>query len=362
MGAGSRIRSYQYLPYLAAQNMNVTIAPLLDDEYLRGLYAGRGGRLRAGLRAYAGRLRALAGCRKFDLIWVEDEILPFAPAVVEGLLARLGVPYVVDYDDAVFHSYEHHRQPAVRALLGRKIDAVMRHARLVTVGNEYLAERAWRAGANAVAVLPTVVDLARYDAAPSSADGGFTIGWIGSPVTGKYLAMLTDALQTVCRRVPGARVILVGCRPESANFGPDVPVTVLPWSEASEADALRGFDVGIMPLPDSPWERGKCGYKLIQYMACGKPVVASPVGVNAQIVVPGENGFHATRTSEWINALTRLAADADLRPRLGAAGRARVEREYCLAVTAPRLAALLRAAAATGSKRVAPFLQTPAKT
>ncbi len=146
MGAGSRIRSYQYLPYLAADGIRVTVAPLLDDEYLRGLYvglyAGRGGRIWAGLRAYAGRLRVLAGCRKFDLVWVEDEILPFAPALVERLFARVGVPYLVDYDDAVFHGYENHRQPLVRALLARKIDAVMRRARLVTVGNDYLAERA----------------------------------------------------------------------------------------------------------------------------------------------------------------------------------------------------------------------------
>ncbi len=202
------------------------------------------------------------------------------------------------------------------------------------------------------------MDPARYDAAPVSARGDeFTIGWIGSPVTGKYLSVVREALQIVCRRVPGARVTLVGCRPESANFGPDVPVTVLPWSEAGEADLIRAFDVGIMPLPDTPWERGKCGYKLLQYMACARPVVASPVGVNAQIVTPGENGFHAANTNDWVNALTRLASDAGLRARLGAAGRARVEREYCLAVTAPRLAALLREAAASATNRSAHFLR-----
>jgi glycosyltransferase involved in cell wall biosynthesis len=125
----------------------------------------------------------------------------------------------------------------------------------------------------------------------------------------------------------------------------DLPAEVRPWAEADEVRDIGEFDVGIMPLPDAPWERGKCGYKLIQYMACAKPVVASPVGVNHQLVASGVNGYLATTAGEWQQALAHLRADRALGQRLGEAGRAQIVDRYCLQVTAPRLAALLRRAA-----------------
>jgi len=208
---------------------------------------------------------------------------------------------------------------------------------MVTVGNDYLAERARRAGATRVEQLPTTVDLDRYQTAPESENTSYTIGWIGSPTTVGYLNLVQPALAEVSRN-DGAQLVVVGGHRELALSG--VPTVALPWSEESEVSDIQRFDVGIMPLRDSPWERGKCGYKLIQYMACGRPVVASPVGVNAQIVDHGVNGFLASTTDEWISALDRLR-DAPLRQRMGRAGRTKVERAYALQVTAPRLASLL---------------------
>ena len=121
--------------------------------------------------------------------------------------------------------------------------------------------------------------------------------------------------------------------------------TIRDWDEATETGEIGKFDVGIMPLPDNPWERGKCGFKLIQYMACGKPVVASPVGVNREIVVDGVNGFLASSHDEWVRALERLKSDPELRRTMGANGRRMVEEKYCLQVTAPRLHRLLLEAA-----------------
>ena len=121
--------------------------------------------------------------------------------------------------------------------------------------------------------------------------------------------------------------------------------TIRDWDEATETAGIGNFDVGIMPLPDNPWERGKCGFKLIQYMACGKPVVASPVGVNREIVVEGVNGFLASTQKEWVDALLRLKEDPDLRRTMGEKGRRMVEEEYCLQVTAPRLHRILLNAA-----------------
>jgi glycosyltransferase involved in cell wall biosynthesis len=136
-----------------------------------------------------------------------------------------------------------------------------------------------------------------------------------------------------------AKVVAIGSG--DLNWG-DVPVEVLAWSQATEVAALQKFDVGIMPLPDSPFERGKCGLKLLQYMACARPVVASPVGVNAEIVTNGINGFTASRHEDWVAALRALQDDGAKRANMGEAGRALVEAHYCLAVTAPRLAQLLR--------------------
>jgi hypothetical protein len=119
---------------------------------------------------------------------------------------------------------------------------------------------------------------------------------------------------------------------------------IQPWSEATEVDSIHSFDVGIMPLPDEPFERGKCGYKLIQYMGCGIPVIASPVGVNLQIVDPGQNGFIASSHEEWVHAFEVLESDRELRLRMGKAGRQKVEQEYSLKVAAPKLLEILRLA------------------
>ncbi|AWK90201.1 glycosyltransferase family 4 protein [Azospirillum thermophilum] len=343
MGPSSRIRHYQFLPALAEAGLSVSVAPLLPDSYLEALYAGKP---RSPLRiaaAYADRLRHMAGLCRFDLLWIEKELLPWLPYGIESWFLRNAPPYIVDFDDAWFHHYDRSRWPLVRHLLGRKLDRVMRRAALVTAGNAYLADRAAAAGARAVEILPTVVDLDRYPLPPPApADGPAVVGWIGSPMTDHYLSLIAGPLRRL-EAETGARLSLVGANPK-VLYGPSTDHH--PWSEDSEAGHIAAFDIGIMPLDDTPWEQGKCGYKLIQYMACGKPVIASPVGVNRDIVEHGVNGFLAETPDEWLEALRRLARDPGLRSRMGAAGRAKVEAQYSLAVTAPRLVGLLRAAAA----------------
>jgi glycosyltransferase involved in cell wall biosynthesis len=160
-------------------------------------------------------------------------------------------------------------------------------------------------------------------------------------MTSKYLRLVRNALAEVCAGSRG-ELVIVG---DSAIDLDGVPCRHVPWSEESEVGSIQAFDVGIMPLLDEPWERGKCGYKLIQYMACGKPVIASPVGANRSIVKHGVTGFLASSEKEWTEALIRLRDDVSLRTRTGAAGRADVERRYCTSVTAPRLADVLFRAA-----------------
>jgi len=337
-GASSRYRSFQYLPSLDAAGLCCTVNPLFDDFYLTHKY--RRGRARIGdvLRAFVRRLWSVLTVPRFSVVVVEYELLPWCPAVLERWLAWRGCRIVVDYDDALFHQYDLHPYRVVRGLLGRKIATVMRLAHTVVAGNAYLADYARRAGAARVELIPTVIDLARYPVmGAAGASGVFTIGWIGSPSTARYLRGIAPALAKLCRD-GRARVRLVGSGPVDL---PGVSLEVVAWREETEVDEIRRFDVGIMPLPDEPWARGKCGFKLIQYMACGLPVVASPVGVNAEMVESGTNGFVATTVSDWVHALNKLAADPALRDRMGLAGRAKVERNYCLQVTAPRLFELL---------------------
>jgi glycosyltransferase involved in cell wall biosynthesis len=341
-GASSRYRFYQYIPALEEAGFNVTVAPLFDDAYLADQYRGRGRRLLHYARALRSRVAAIQELGRFDLAVIEKELIPYSPALAESRLLR--GRYVVDYDDAIFHQYDDHPNPLVRRLLADKIAKVMRHARLVIAGNAYLGGYARRAGAPRVELLPTVVDLERFGAPRARRRGGrpFTIGWIGSPHTARYLEPLAPALARVCAGGRG-RVVLIGAGELRLA---DVPVEVLPWSEATEVRDIRGFDVGIMPLKDTPWERGKCGFKLIQYMGCGLPVVASPVGVNTEIV-DVSSGILATSEEDWVHALEALRDDPELRNRLGAVGRAKVEAHYCLRVAAPRMVSLLRSSLTT---------------
>lgn len=337
LGPSSRIRFYQYIPYLTSCGVELQVFPLLDDDYIRGLYAGKRPSIFPVAQAYVSRLARLMNGRSFDLLWIEKELFPWLPPWAEKLFAGRGIPYVVDYDDAVFHRYDMHANPVVRGLLGKSIDAVMRHATIVVVGNDYLAERACRAGASRIEYLPSVVDINRYTAKQSMGEQ-FRIGWIGSPITAPNLGLIRDVLEQASKQLD-VRLVLVGLGDQDPL--PGLEKEILLWSENSEVASIQSFDVGIMPLIDGPFERGKCGYKLIQYMACGLPVIASPVGVNTHIIEQGKTGFLASSKADWAQALTMLSRKPDMRNAMGKAGRMKIEQEYSLQMAAPRFLEIL---------------------
>lgn len=332
----------QYVPLLRARGFDVTVQPLVDDAALVRRYRRGGYGIGSLAAAYARRSAALVRSNRFDLAWVEKEALPWLPAALERGMLR--VPYVLDYDDAVFHGYDMHPSAVVRRMLGRRTDALMRGAAMVTAGNAYLAERAVAAGAGRVERVPTVVDLDRYPERPAPAPEPSLqrIAWIGSPSTARYLQALAGPLRELsrqrrfCLRVIGAGAFTL----------PGVDVEALAWDEAQEARLLQECSIGVMPLEDGPWERGKCGYKLVQYMACGLPVVASPVGANVDIVGGSGAGFLARDASDWQSLLGRLLDDAGLRARLGGNGRRQVEKVYSMQAQVDRLAGLLHGVAA----------------
>jgi glycosyltransferase involved in cell wall biosynthesis len=340
LGASSRLRFYQFLPWLQAADISVTVAPFLGDEVLLGRYKRGGYTAFDLLSAYRERASQLFRRGRFDLLWIEKEALPWWPAWLELAMLR-SLPFVLDYDDAVFHNYDLHRNPLVRGLLGDRLDKLMKSSGLVVAGNDYLAARALSAGATRVVKIPTVVDVGRYNPSrqPLSQGGAPPrLVWIGSPTTAEYLQLIAVALQELARRQNFILRLIGAGRVDL----PGVQVEAMEWSDETEADLLAECDVGIMPLKATPWELGKCGYKLIQYMAAGLPCVASAVGANAEIIKHDESGYLVERQDGWLPALEVLLSRPELRERMGKVGRTVVESSYSAQQRGPELALLLR--------------------
>ena len=338
LGASSRLRSYQYLPYLSQKGFQVDISALFDNHYLEGFFSARKRNPFEIIRYYLKRGQWISKIQSYDMIWIEYELFPWLPATIENLIIRKHIPLIVDYDDAVFHRFDLSSNRLVRKLLGQKFDHIMRSASAVIVGNQYIADRATSAGASSVVKIPTVVDLSKYRYTAKQKSTVFTIGWIGTPHTAQYLRMIEPALKRIAAKY---RIQFIGVG--TGNLKIDgVPTESLKWSKINEAKTLSSFDVGIMPLRDEPFERGKCGYKLIQYMACGLPVVASPVGANTEIVEHGRNGFLSSFKDQWIKAIEYLIRNPDKAQKMGKEGRRKVENSYCTQITAPKLFEVFR--------------------
>lgn len=323
MAASSRLRVYQFIPFWETNIEQVEVAPLLNQQYLQEFYARKRISKLNVLRCYLKRFFILLRAYRYDLIWVEKELFPYLPPFLEWLLSRTK-GYVVDYDDAIFHNYDCNRSALIRRFLPRKIDQVMRFSDLVWAGNPYLMDRAHAAGAKRVLFLPTVIDPTRYRRKTHSPSPVTCIGWIGSPTTQKYLTRLLPVFEALHRQFPIRLLIVNG----SESFPFSGELEIIPWTEEGEVDAILKMDIGIMPLPDSPWERGKCSYKLIQYMACGLPVVASPIGFNTTVVTHGENGYLASTPEAWQEHLTDLILHPEKRKTMGQQGYLRVQENY----------------------------------
>ncbi|MBO0699041.1 MAG: glycosyltransferase family 4 protein [Zavarzinella sp.] len=235
-----------------------------------------------------------------------------------------------DVDDAVWlrDSYSAKGFES-RKRLGR-FRAVVQAAEAVIAGNAYLAEHATAAGARAAWVIPTCVEVHRYALARHDRDGADLV-WVGSSSTLRGLEAVAPLLNTIGARVPGVRLKLICDR---FMHLPSLPVIETPWSEATEAAEIAAADIGISWVPEDAWSRGKCGLKVLQYMAAGLPVVTNPVGVHAEMVLHGQTGFLASGEGDWVEAIRTLAGDPALRREMGAAGRKRVEERYSVEVGA----------------------------
>ena len=341
--ASTRQRVLQYCPALRDAGIEVHHFPLLSDDYVREIATGEKSSRLAIAAAYGRRIRQLLAAQSFDVLWIYAELFPYLPATFEKLASVRGKPIVYDFDDAFFQPYDDHPRTVVRRMLSGKLKPLLGRAAACCCGNQYLRDYARPLCANSI-VVPTVVDTDKYRPAVDARTHPLTIGWIGSPSTWVNVRPLLPVLEQAAKE-HDARIRVVGAGVAGRNDRSPY-VDFVDWNEDREVADVQAMDVGIMPLLDLPFQRGKSGYKIVQYMACGLPVVASPVGVNSTILRDGETGFLASTSHEWAGALDRLLRDGSLRERLGQAGRARAVESYSLASQTPRLIEVFRSAAA----------------
>jgi glycosyltransferase involved in cell wall biosynthesis len=331
LAASTRYRLSQYVFGLASMGIDLQIRHLLGDDYLRGRFSGGALPLTAIVQAGLARLVDLSRVEKYDVAMLHCELFPLVPGWMERALIRK--PYIYDFDDAFYLKYRSGWMGAAGPVLGRKFDIVMEGAAAVTAGNQVLADYA-RMYNPVTKYFPTVVDTTRYVPQHSKRGGQvFTVGWIGSPSTAPYLDEIVAPLSVIGQEGP-VRFIVIGGK---APVVPNVTVVELDWDENTELDLINSFDVGLMPLSDDGWARGKCAFKLIQYMACAVPVIASPVGANVE-VVNGVCGLMASTHQEWTDALRTLRDQPSWRTDMGEAGRDRVVQHYSLDKNLPLLA------------------------
>lgn len=337
-----RYRFEQYLEPLAREGIEIVARPLIDDRAYTLLHArGHVARKTAAvMRGLVRRLEDVARARDYDLAFVHREAFPLGPAFVERLLASLGVPYVFDFDDAIYLPNVSESNRFVGPLkAASKTRRIVERAALVIAGNEHLA--AWARRSNErVRVIPTTIDTDGYRPRPRPAPPRVRVGWTGSPTTTHYLRTLGGVLASL-QRSHGIRLRVIG----DPRFSlPDAEVEALAWRRETEVEDLGELDIGVMPLTDDEWSRAKCGAKALQYMGLGIPTVMSPVGVNREIA-DGGAALLAASEDEWHAALVRLIEDPGLRDEVGRRGRARVVERYSVQANMPHYVSALHAAA-----------------
>lgn len=333
LAASHRVRLAQYQEGLLAFGINLQIQSLLDDAYIESKFHGKSFPVGNIITSGVDRLKVVSNEKKYDALILYGELFPLMPYWIEHKF--LSLPYIYDFDDAFYLRYRQGYAGLLKPLLGNKFDDLISGAASVTAGSKYLATYADKLNANTF-FFPSVVDTSRYLKVNKPANDLFTVGWIGSPTTAIYLKQLIHPLEVLGSKQPLRLVVVGGHAPKIKN----VEVVEIPWDTSNEVELINTFDVGVMPLVDDDWARGKCAYKLIQYMACGLPVVASAVGANFEVVT-STCGYLAKNDYDWVEALSQLRDDVSLRLKMGVAGRERVEKQYSLSKNVPLLAELI---------------------
>lgn len=337
---GQRYRIEQWQPYLAQNGMTIEFRPSVDSDTMKLLYqpgrvAAKAARLAA---SFIHRMVDVSNCSRYDAILIHRTACLIGPALLERVVSLLRKPIIFDFDDAIYLLDTSEANRRIGFLkCPAKTGAICRISSCVIVGNSYLAKYASQYN-NRVTVIPSSIDLESYRPVNKKGsrqwNGRIVVGWMGSSTSQKYL----EDLHPVLRQLTSQHDIELRIVSDRKPILPGIPFVWRVWSAATEVDELSRFDIGIMPMLDSPWSRGKCGMKALQYMGMAIPAVCDAVGANCEIIRHGQNGFLASGAEEWLFYLEQLIHDAFLRERLGMAGRRTVEEHYSASQCASRFA------------------------
>ncbi len=309
--ASSRYRALNYFPYFKEQGWRPAHLP--DN------------------RKMVGRIKILMECRKADAVVLVRRTLSWWLLKAIRLLSK---QLIFDFDDAIFQKSD----GSPSQTRARRFSTILKHADQVWTGNSYLANIA-RQHNPMVTVLPTSIAASKYTVAVTKEQHYLDLVWIGSSSTRKHLESIFSALEQSAQQIPNLRLKII------ADFSlpsSQIDVIEIPWSPESEVSELLSAHIGIAPLPDNEFTRGKCGLKVLQYMACGLPVISSPTGVNKELVLHGISGLLAQTPEEWIDAINDLATLPDLRESMGQAGKELFNNSFTLETTFQKMTATLK--------------------
>jgi glycosyltransferase involved in cell wall biosynthesis len=316
---GQRFRFEQWAPLLEKEGIFCDFVSF-EDKLLHATLHQPGRtqqKMRLILRALTRRLRLLKKLKDYDVVLVHREAALVGPPIIERAIARRGVPMIYDFDDAIFLPATSEANKYMGWLkFHAKTSEIISLCQHVMAGNEYLADFARQSNRH-VTIVPTTIDTDKYTIEKRATNDPPIIGWSGSFSTVQYLETLRPALEKLATQ-EAYQLRVIGTPKYDFSAA---PAQVMAWKSASEVSDLRPMDIGVMPLPDDQWTRGKCGLKGLQYMALGIATVMSPVGVNSDIIRDGQNGFLAATEDEWLHKLGALLRDDDLRRHMGQAGR-----------------------------------------
>jgi glycosyltransferase involved in cell wall biosynthesis len=329
-----RFRFEQYLAALTQQGYRYQIQSFLNQNNWR-LFFKSGNSLKKAQVLCAGigkRIIILFTSPMYDFVFIHREVTPIGPPIFEWILAKiLRRKIIYDFDDAIWLTDRPNESWVLKLAKWRsKVASICRWSYKVSCGNDFLRGYASQFNVNAI-YNPTTIDTESVHnpvlySSPRSGPGKLRIGWTGSHSTLKYLKEIESVLADILREHPNVEFLVIADK--SPNLSSNVPFKFVPWRNDTEIEDLLQFDIGIMPLPDDEWAKGKCGFKALQYMALAFPAVASPVGVNTKIISHGVNGFLCSTADEWEHALRTLIIDPELRRKMGIEGRKTVIRHY----------------------------------
>jgi glycosyltransferase involved in cell wall biosynthesis len=333
-----RFRFEQYFDALSLAGHSYVVRSFLSPKGWQIIYS-KGNTLRKILTITSGFLRRfwiLSSVTSYDTVFIHREATPIGPPVFEWIIAKVFRKKIIyDFDDAIWSTDNTTEGSLERMLRWRsKVDSICKWSFKVSCGNDYLCDYA-RQFNSSIVLNPTTIDTNYHRPLPTLNNNEIVIGWTGSHSTLKYIDEIVPALQ----EIRGVVFLVIS----NSTISLPVPsVQNIKWTKETEIEDLARIDIGIMPLPDDEWSKGKCGFKALQYMAMEIPAVVSPVGVNTKIVTNGVDGFVCNSTGEWIAALKKLVGDPALRKQFGVAGRKKVEHFYSVSSNTSTFLALFR--------------------